>query len=170
VRIIFFAFQFGRPGGGVSFGSANDLVGSPATAFMVPVVLDLSAWLPDRRLGWISGVVGPSALAVLTVGGPLLIFGVLAFEVQAPIVTVAHLGSHRIAGGTVRGVCGCWHRSRHRDLRARGLAALGVVVAAGGFRRRRSSRRDGYARHPYLVRALGPTPGGFMTIYARSGR
>jgi len=31
-----------------SFGTANDLVGSLGTTFMIPVALVLSAWLPDR--------------------------------------------------------------------------------------------------------------------------
>ena len=52
---------------------------------MIPVALALSTWLPDRRRAWTSRVVGLSAMAVLVVGGPLLAFGVLAFEVQAPI-------------------------------------------------------------------------------------
>ncbi len=87
--IVFFAFQFSSLGGGASFGSANDLVGSLATAVMVPVVLALSAWLPDRRLRWISRILGLSALTVLAVGGPLLVLGVLSFEVQAPIAVAA---------------------------------------------------------------------------------
>jgi hypothetical protein len=65
--LAFFAFRFGGIGG-ASFGPVNDLVGSLATTFMVPV-----------------------ALAVLTVGGPLLVLGMLSFEVQAPIVTAAWL-------------------------------------------------------------------------------
>ena len=87
--IAFFALQAGRPGDGPSLGTANDLVGSPATAFMIPVALALSAWLPDRRLTRTTQVVGVSAMAVLTVGGPLLVFGVLAFNVQAPIMVAA---------------------------------------------------------------------------------
>ncbi len=89
--VALFTFQYSGLGGGASFGPANDLVGSLASALMVPVVLALSAWLPDRRLGWISRLLGLSALAVLTVGGPLLVLGVLAFDVQAPIAIAAWL-------------------------------------------------------------------------------
>jgi hypothetical protein len=88
--IAFFAFRFGGLSG-ASFGPANDLVGSLATAFMVPVALALCAWLPDRRVRWVCRMLGLSALGVLTVGGPLLVLGVLPFEVQAPIVTAAWL-------------------------------------------------------------------------------
>jgi len=56
---------------------------------MIPVALALSAWLPDRRLSRITLLVGLPALAVLTVGGPLLVSGVLAFNVQAPIMVAA---------------------------------------------------------------------------------
>lgn len=87
--IAFFALQAGNPEGGTSLGSANDLVGSLGTALMIPVALALSTWLPDRRLGRIARVLGLSAMAVLTVGGPLLVLGVLAFEVQAPIAVAA---------------------------------------------------------------------------------
>ncbi len=87
--IAFFVLQAGNPESGTSLGSANDLVGSLGTALMIPVALALSTWLPDRRLGRIARVLGLSAMAVLTVGGPLLVLGVLAFEVQAPIAVAA---------------------------------------------------------------------------------
>ena len=83
--IAFFALQAGNPENGTFLGSANDLVGSLGTALMMPVALALGASLPDRRLGRISRIVGLSAMAVLTVGGPLLVLGVLSFEAQAPI-------------------------------------------------------------------------------------
>ena len=77
------------PRDGISLGSANDLVGSLGTAFMTPVALALSAWLPDRLLSRITLLVGLPAPAVLTVGGPLLVFGVMPFNVQAPIMVAA---------------------------------------------------------------------------------
>ena len=43
----FYALQVGRPENGTWLGSANDLVGSLGTAFMIPVALALSARLPD---------------------------------------------------------------------------------------------------------------------------
>ena len=84
--IAFFALQIGRPENGTWLGSANDLVGSLGSAFMIPVALALSAWLPDRRSSQIVQFVGLSAMAILVVGGPMLVAGVLEFEVQAPIV------------------------------------------------------------------------------------
>lgn len=66
-------------------GTANDLVGSLGTAFMIPVALVLSAWSSDRRLARTTLLVGLSAMSVLTAGGPLLALGVLRFEAQAPI-------------------------------------------------------------------------------------
>ncbi len=87
--IAFYALQASHPEDGTSLGSANDLVGSLATAFMIPVALALSARLPDGRLSRITQVVGLSAMAILTVGGPLLVLGVLAFNVQAPIMVAA---------------------------------------------------------------------------------
>jgi hypothetical protein len=70
-------------------GSANDLIGSVSTALMIPVALALSTLLSDRRRAWITRVVGLSAMVILVVSGPLLVFGVLAFEVQAPIAVGA---------------------------------------------------------------------------------
>jgi hypothetical protein len=87
--IAFYALQASHPEDGTSLGSANDLVGSLGAAFMIPVALALSAWLPDRRLSWITKLVGLSAMAVLTVGGPLLVLEVVAFNVQAPIMVAA---------------------------------------------------------------------------------
>lgn len=84
--IAFFALQVGRPENGTWLGSANDLVGSLGSAFMIPVALALSAWLPDRRSSQFVQFVGLSAMAILVAGGPLLVAGVLEFEVQAPIV------------------------------------------------------------------------------------
>ena len=82
----FYALQVGRPENGTWLGSANDLVGSLGTAFMIPVALALSAWLPERLACRIIQVLGLSAMTILVVGGPLLVLGVLEFEVQAPIM------------------------------------------------------------------------------------
>ncbi len=87
--IAFYALQATHPEDGTYLGSANDLVGSLGAAFMIPVALALGALLPGRRLRWITQVVGLSSMTVLTVGGPLLVLGVLAFNVQAPIMVAA---------------------------------------------------------------------------------
>ena len=70
-------------------GSASDLLGSLATAFMIPVALFLGGRLPRRRAVRFTQVSGLTAMALLTVGGPLLVLGVLAFEVETPIAIVA---------------------------------------------------------------------------------
>ena len=87
----FFALQAGRPEGGASLGTANDLLGSLATAFMIPVSLALFTWLPDRRPAQIIQALGLSAMTVLTVGGPLLVLGVLAFDVATPVAMASYI-------------------------------------------------------------------------------
>jgi len=72
-------------------GPANDLVGSLATAFMIPVALALGRHLPHRRSAFITQAAGLTSMAFLTVGGPLLVLGVLAFEVQTPLAVAAYI-------------------------------------------------------------------------------
>lgn len=79
--IAFYALQASHPEDGVSLGFASDLVGALSTAFMVPVALVLVGCISGRRSALVAQVVGVSAMAVLTVGGPLLVLGVLTFEV-----------------------------------------------------------------------------------------
>jgi len=83
--IAFFALQASHPDDGFSLGSANDTVGSLATAFMIPVALSLGGRLPQRRSARFTQAAGLTAMALLSVGGPLLVLGVLAFEVATPI-------------------------------------------------------------------------------------
>jgi hypothetical protein len=87
--IAFFALQAGHPDDGFSLGSANDIVGSLATAFMIPVALSLGGRLPQRRAARFTQAAGLTAMALLSVGGPLLVLGVLAFEVATPIAMAA---------------------------------------------------------------------------------
>jgi hypothetical protein len=84
--IAFFTLPDNLPLRAASFGPANDLVGSLGNVFMIPVAVALSAWLPERLFCRIIQVLGLLAMAVLVVGGPLLVLGVLEFEVQAPIM------------------------------------------------------------------------------------
>jgi hypothetical protein len=72
-------------------GSSNDLVGSLATALSIPVALALVSLLPRRRAVRITQAVGIAAMAVLTLGGPLLLLGILPFEIQAPIAIGASM-------------------------------------------------------------------------------
>ena len=87
--IAFFALQASQPDDGFSLGSANDLVGSLATAFMIPVALALGWRLPQRRAARLTQAAGLTAMVLLSVGGPLLVLGVLAFEVATPITMAA---------------------------------------------------------------------------------
>src|SRR5215212_2971805 len=70
-------------------GSASDLLGSLATAFMIPVALFLGGRLPQRRTARLTQVAGLTAMVLLSIGGPLLVLGVLSFEVQTPIAIAA---------------------------------------------------------------------------------
>lgn len=72
-------------------GSSNDLVGSLAMALSIPVALTLEPLLPRRRAVRIAQAVGIAAMAVLAAGGPLLVLGVLPFEIQAPIAIGASM-------------------------------------------------------------------------------
>lgn len=87
--IAFFALQASNPDDGFSLGSANDIVGSLATAFIILVALSLGGRLPQRRAARFTQAAGLTAMALLTVGGPLLVLGVLAFEVATPITMAA---------------------------------------------------------------------------------
>lgn len=118
--LAFFALKDSYPEVGPFFGPANDLVGSVSTAFMIPVALALSTLLPDRRSAGISLVVGLSAMVVLVAGGPLLVLGVLSFEIQAPIAVTAGL------------VLYAWLFLINRWLRLSG-ALRPRVVRLGGF-------------------------------------
>jgi hypothetical protein len=76
------------PAGELS-GSASDLVGSLSAAFMIPVALALGGRLPQRRGARFTQAAGLTAMALLAIGGPLLVLGVLAFEVETPIAMAA---------------------------------------------------------------------------------
>jgi hypothetical protein len=96
VMYVLLGLQAGRPEAqtllGSAFhvaGSASDLLGSLATAFMIPVALFLGGCLLHRRAVRFTQAAGLTAMALLTVGGPLLVLGVLTFEVETPIAIVA---------------------------------------------------------------------------------
>ena len=96
VMYVLLGLQAGRPEAqtllGSAFhvaGSASDLLGSLATAFMIPVALFLGGCLPRRRAVRFTQASGLTVMALLTVGGPLLVLGVLTFEVETPIAIVA---------------------------------------------------------------------------------
>jgi hypothetical protein len=70
-------------------GSANDLLGSLSTALMIPVALSLGKRLPRRRAARLVQAAGLAAMALLSVGGPLLVLGVLSFGVATTIAVAA---------------------------------------------------------------------------------
>jgi hypothetical protein len=111
------------PAGDLS-GSASDLVGSLSAAFMIPVALALGGRLPQRRAARFTQAAGLAAMALLTAGGPLLVLGVLAFEVQTTIAMAAWI------------VLCLWLLLVNRWLRLSGtlpvrLARLGEVLGVG---------------------------------------
>jgi hypothetical protein len=70
-------------------GSASDLLGSLSTALMIPVALFLGKRLPRRRPVRFVQASGVAAMALLSVGGPLLVLGVLTFGVETTIAVAA---------------------------------------------------------------------------------
>jgi hypothetical protein len=122
--IAFFAVLASHPDDGSSLGTANDIVGSLAAAFMIPVALFLGGRLPQRRAARFTQVAGLTAMALLTIGGPLLVLGVLAFEVATPIAMAAWI------------ILSLWLLLVNRWLRLSGalpvrLARLGEYLGAG---------------------------------------
>jgi hypothetical protein len=92
VMYVLLGLQDGRPEAqtlvGSAFhvaGSASDLLGSLATAFMIPVALVLGSRLPRRRAARFTQAAGLTAMALLAIGGPLLVLGVLTFDIETPI-------------------------------------------------------------------------------------
>ena len=101
-------------------GSANDLLGSLAAAFMIPVALFLRTLLPRRRVTRFVQAAGLIATALLAVGGPLLVFGVLAFDVATLNAVASYIVlciwlflSNRWLGSSGSGSCypGCHGRN-----------------------------------------------------------
>src|SRR5215213_6382942 len=81
--------QGGSPEGGTLLGSAfhvagsaSDLLGSLAAALMIPVALALGGRLTRRRAVHFTQAAGLTAMLFLSVGGPLLVLGLLPFEVS----------------------------------------------------------------------------------------
>ncbi len=107
----FYVLELGRgPVWGVSLGTLNDLTGALGTALMIPVACAFGpAW---------SRALGITAMVVATVGGLLLVFGVLTFEQQLPVVLAAFLA------------LALWMLLTARQLTG-ARRGLGVLAAAG---------------------------------------
>jgi hypothetical protein len=108
---------------GEVLGPVNDLVGSLAGALMIPVAIAVRPLLASGRP--VDGVhaLGLASMGVLAVSGPLLVLGVVPFEVSTVVTLTAAMG---LAGWLV-GV-NRWMR-RRRVLRP-ALARLGEWVGA----------------------------------------
>jgi MFS family permease len=98
ILYVLLGLQANQPGGGTSLGpagelagSASDLLGSLSAAFMIPVALALGRRLPRRRAVRFAQAAALAAMALLSAGGPLLVLGVLAFEVETPIAMGAYV-------------------------------------------------------------------------------
>jgi hypothetical protein len=89
--IAFYTVQVGHPERGSWLGSANDLIGSVGSGLMVAVALGLTGVLPKRPTVRIAHMAGTTAMVLLTIMGPLLVAGVLAFEIQSPIALACFL-------------------------------------------------------------------------------
>ena len=123
---IMLGLQAGGQEDGTPLGSASDLTGSLSVVFMIPVALALAGSLPQRRATRFTQAASLTAMVLLSVGGPLLVLGVLAFEVETPIAMAAYV------------ILSLWLLLVNRWLRLAGalpvrLARLGEVLGAGAL-------------------------------------
>jgi hypothetical protein len=117
----FFASRAAALSQGEVLGPANDLVGSLASGLMIPVAVALRPRLPEGRAVVGTQVAVVAALGVLTVNGPLLVLGVVPFEIS----TAVSIGAAMVLAG--------WLVAANRWMRRRGtlrrsLAQLGELV------------------------------------------
>ncbi len=136
--IAFYAVQAGRPERGDWLGQANDLTGSLFSALIIPVALALGAYPPQPRMRRVTLALGIPALVLLTVVGPLLVFGVLSFTVQTPIAVTAFEGIaawlflvsrwQRKAGALTARVARVGEYVGSGVLAVTGVAALGLLL------------------------------------------
>ena len=142
VMYVLLGLQAGRPEAqtllGSAFhvaGSASDLLGSLATAFMIPVALFLGGRLPRRRAVRFTQASGLTAMALLTVGGPLLVLEVLAFEVETTIavgaVMVLSLWLFLVNRWLLRSDALPYRVARFGELLGAGMLAGYVIVGLG---------------------------------------
>jgi hypothetical protein len=119
----FFAFRAAGSTAGEFLGPANDLVGSLASGLMIPVALSLRTLLPDGPAVGAVQAVGVASMGVLTVGGPLLVLGVVPFATSSAISISAAMV---LAGWLV--AVNRW--VRRRGTLRRSLARLGELAGA----------------------------------------
>jgi hypothetical protein len=126
--IAFFAVQFGDPEQPVSFGTANDLVGSLASALMIPVAVALSSHLPVTAAARRAQTAGVAAMAASAVVGPLLVTGALPFEVS----TAISIGALLVLAGWLVAVSRWLRRSHAVPARVARLGELSGLAFATG--------------------------------------
>lgn len=130
---VLLGLQGGSPVGGSMLGSAfhvsgtaSDLLGSLSAVFMIPVALLLGGRLPLRRAARLTQAAGLAAMTLMSISGPLLVLGVLAFEIETPITIAALI------------VLSVWLLLINRWLRLSGalpyrVARFGEFVGAGAL-------------------------------------
>jgi hypothetical protein len=121
--IVFFALAAAGAGPENLAGPANDLVGSLSCALMVPVAVALTPLLPRRRAVRVTQVAGIAAMVVSAVGGPLLVLGVVPFDID----TAVGIGAWMLLAGWI-GLVSRW-TGRAGTLPPR-LGRLGQLVGA----------------------------------------
>jgi hypothetical protein len=127
--IAFFAVQFGdHPEQPVSFGTANDVVGSLASALMIPVAVALSSHLPVTAAARRAQTAGVAAMAASAVVGPLLVTGALPFEVS----TAISIGALLVLAGWLVAVSRWLRRSQAVPARVARLGELSGLAFATG--------------------------------------
>lgn len=85
----FYLFELQHPDH-APLGTANDL-SSATLALLIPAALVLTRYLPGRRRARVVQAAGITALAVTAVTGPLLVAGVLGFNLATPLSAAGYL-------------------------------------------------------------------------------
>ncbi len=166
---MFVAFAVGARSQGKALGAINDSLVLVSYALIVPAIVVLR----DRVRAVaplavdLATVAGLAAVAAIVVLQALLIRGVLTFEEQIGMVTIAFLvfdgcaGGHRLGRGTIGAAAGrCPNGSPRSDLRR--LPGLGPVGRPATCRRC-DHRRDRLAR-----RLNHPSAGGAHVLLDRA--
>ena len=154
----FYTLEIQHPGD-APLGTASDVAGV-TIGLLIPAALALGGYLPARRSATVIQAAGIMAMAVGAVAGPLIVAGLLSFDVATPISAASVLVHLRLGRA---GEAGCWPAagvpapgdqvraaarpgSRGRADRYRAGPAAALDVAATADRRRRWA--PGSARSP----------------------
>ncbi len=123
-NLLLVAFYAAIPSAGQEnpFGPANDIVGSAATACMIPAAVSIGRRLPPRGRLRALHTATLGALGVASAAGPLLVAGVLPF----PVATAASTSAYGVQVAWI-GLGSAW-LGRHAGLPRR-TAQLGQACA-----------------------------------------